>query len=173
MKVFPKKVGLEKLRSIKDVFRDRIVREYEFKAKSCAACETPGACCLDAHFVNVHISGLEAIEIGDRLNGLPPQVLASVESRIEDAIENYNLSDKGDTFLRTYACPLFEPGIGCLVHEVKPVACIAHACYEREEDLPPDALLHEVELKIDRVNDLTFGTNHRWLPIPVALNRSK
>ncbi|HNQ16416.1 MAG TPA: hypothetical protein PKM58_12680, partial [Pyrinomonadaceae bacterium] len=69
MKVFPKKVGLEKLRSIKDAFRDRIVREYEFKAKSCAACETPGACCLDAHFVNVHISGLEAIEIRDRLDG--------------------------------------------------------------------------------------------------------
>lgn len=173
MKVFPKKVGLEKLRSIKDAFRDQIVEGYEFRAKSCSTCETPGACCLDAHFVNVHVSRLEAVEIRDTLDRLPRDLRSRVESRVENAIENYNLSDEGDTFLRTYACPLFEPGIGCLVHDVKPAACIAHACYEREEDLPPDSLLDEVELKIDRLNDLTFGTNHRWLPIPVALNRSK
>lgn len=173
MKVFPKKVGLEKLRSVKDTFRDQIVREFEFRAKSCATCETPGACCLDAHFVNVHISRLEAMEIRDAIGGRPAEIRSRVESRIEDAIENYNLSDEGDTFLRTYACPLFEPGTGCLVHDVKPAACIAHACYEREDDLPPDELLDEVELKIDRLNDLTFGTNHRWLPIPVALERSK
>lgn len=173
MKAFPKKLGLEKLRAVKVAFRDRIVREYEFRAKNCATCETPGACCLDAHFVNVHISKLEAIEIRDALGELPPKLLSDVESRIDETIERFNLSDSGETFLRTYSCPLFERGVGCLVHDVKPAACIAHACYEREEELPPDALLDEVELKIDRLNDLTFGSRHQWLPIPVALKSLK
>ena len=34
------------------------------------ACPTKGACCLDAHFVNVHISKLEAAAIVKTLENL-------------------------------------------------------------------------------------------------------
>ena len=63
MRLISEKQGLEKLRRLKDDFAVRIRLDFENKAKSCMTCETPGACCLDAHFVNVRISRLEAAAI--------------------------------------------------------------------------------------------------------------
>ncbi len=154
---------------MKDAFRQKIVDRYEFRAKSCATCETKGACCLDAHFVNVHVSRLEAVVMRRKIACLDPDLRTRIETRIERSITDYKLDEAIDTFSVTYACPLFEPGIGCTVHEVKPAACITHACYEREEDLPPDQLLDDIEMKIDRLNRQAYGSSEAWKSIPVAL----
>ena len=74
---------------------------------------------------------------------------------------------------KTYACPLFEKGVGCLVHNsAKPLPCIAHACYEREADLPPDELLTEREIKIAELNRKVYGRAEPPVPIPVAIASS-
>jgi Fe-S-cluster containining protein len=169
MKRISEKEGSKKLADLKDAFRTRIVDEYEFRAKSCQSCETKGACCLDAHFVNVHISRLEAVAMRRKLDALPIDFREIVDARIGETIEHFKLDEAIDTFAATYACPLFEKGIGCLVHDVKPAACIAHACYERKEDLPPDQLLDDVEAEIERLNRRTYGASVPWLPIPVGL----
>jgi len=137
-------------------------------------CETQGACCLDAHFVNVHISRLEAVAIRDVLKKLPETKQAEIQARVDDTIEKYGLRAEGDTYARTFACPLFEKGIGCLVHESgKPVPCITHACYENIADLPPDELQTEQEKRIDDLNTQTYGRRHPWLPLPLAIRESR
>jgi Fe-S-cluster containining protein len=173
MKPLSEKQALLKLRKLKNDFRARIKQNYELRAKDCATCETKGACCLDAHFVNVHITRLEAALIGEELQKLAPEKQQEIQIRIAGAIEKYDLSDKGDTFRKTFACPLFEKNIGCLIHSVKPAACIAHACYERREDLPPDELQAETEEKIERLDEQTYKKFPRWLPLPVYLSGKK
>src|SRR6186997_288376 len=129
MKPLSETIALEKLHELKTDFTERIKSEYEHRAKSCATCETPGACCLDAHFVNVHITRLEAKAIRSVIDRLPEVHRAEIQARIEETISRYQLNAEGDTFSKTYACPLFEKGIGCLVHERgKPLPCITHAC---------------------------------------------
>lgn len=128
---------------------------------------TPGACCLDAHFVNVRVSRLETAAIDKHLSTLSPAAKEAVEKRSRVAIEKY-LLDEDPT--NTYACPLYETGVGCLVHDVaKPLPCIAHACYESESDLPPDSLVAEKELEIDSLNERVYGRSAQWLPIPLAI----
>src|SRR5688572_33139490 len=78
-------IGL--LHSMKTGFAKTIRNGYEHRAKSCATCETPGACCLDAHFVNVRIARLEAVAIGRRLNELSPAHREAVYLRIHDTIK--------------------------------------------------------------------------------------
>lgn len=174
MKPLSESQSVAKLQELKSEFADRIRRDYEHRAKSCAACPTQGACCLDAHFVNVHITGLEAVAIGRVLEKLPPQKKREVLARIDQAVSDYGLSSDGDTFAQTYACPLFEKGIGCLVHaEAKPLPCIAHACYEKNEDLPPERLLAEQEAIVERLNELTYRTPATLLPLPVWLVNRK
>jgi len=170
MRYISEKRALAKLQNIKDVFADTIRNDCEHRAKSCATCETPGACCLDAHFVNVRITGLEAVAINHRLSELSPEHREGVYTRIDEAIKRYGLSDQADASSLTYACPLFEKGIGCLVHHRgKPLPCIAHACYERKEDLPPGELLTERELEVDRLNERVYRKRTKWLPLPVAV----
>ena len=159
-----------KLRELKNDFRAAVKQNYEHRAKDCGTCETKGACCLDAHFVNVHVTRLEAVLIGEELQKLAPEKQKEIRIRIAGAIEKYDLSDKGDTFQQTFACPLFEKNIGCLIHSVKPAACIAHACYERREDLPPDELQAETEEKIERLDERTYRKFSRWLPLPLYLS---
>ena len=167
MRFISEKQGLEKLRLLKEDFAERIRSDFEKNAKSCATCETPGACCLDAHFVNVRISQLEAKAIRGALEELPDELRDGVHRRIERAIEEYRL-DAGDD--NTYACPLFEKGTGCLVHtKAKPLPCIQHACYENEKDLPPDELLAEQEGRVDRVNRRVYGRKSKLTPLPVAI----
>ncbi|HLA94204.1 MAG TPA: hypothetical protein VK612_00680 [Pyrinomonadaceae bacterium] len=171
MKILPKNAGLERLSQLRSEFAERIREGYENKARSCAVCTTPGACCLDEHFVNVHISRLEAAAIAQRINKLPEAKRDEVYARVEAAISRYGLED-GDTFSRTFACPLYERGTGCLVHDTaKPLPCIAHACYDKKEDLPPGELLAEQEIRIDALNRRVYGKHSKCLPLPVAIRR--
>lgn len=173
MKTVSEKQSLIKLRALKNDFRKLIRQNYEQHAKDCLTCETQGACCIDAHFVNVHITQLEAVLILEELKKLAPEKQKEIYSRISETIKNYDLTSEGDTFAKTFACPLFEKGIGCLIHAVKPVPCINHACYERKEDLPPDELQTEAQNKIERLNEQTYKKFPQWLPLPVFLNQIK
>jgi hypothetical protein len=169
MKPLGEKRALEKLHALKTSFAARVKNDYEHRAKSCVTCETPGACCLDAHFVNVHITRLEAVAIRGVIDGLTNR--DEINKRVDETIEKYELSNDGDSFSKTYACPLFEKGIGCIVHERgKPLPCIAHACYENKEDLPPDELVVEQEGLVEKLNELTYRKKTRWRPLPVAIN---
>ena len=170
MKPLSEKQALLKLDELKSNFRRNIKQNYEHRAKSCATCETKGACCLDAHFVNVHITKLEAVSIARSFADFTPEKQREIQDRITETIEKYELSTEGDTFAKTYACPLFEQNVGCIIHEIKPIPCIAHACYERAEDLPPDELQKNAELKIERLNEHTYKQFTTWLPLPVWLN---
>src|SRR4051794_36106582 len=127
MKFLSETRALEHLRKIQDGARSDAA-SYEQRAQSCLTCRTPGACCLDEHFVNVHISRLEAVLIDRTLSGLANA--GEIRGKIRTTVERYELSAEGDTFNKTYACPLYERGTGCLVHtQGKPIPCIMHACY--------------------------------------------
>lgn len=161
--------ALEKLKAQKAVYQENIRLSYEHRAKDCLTCEAQGICCTDAHFVNVQITRLEAKAIDDVLRGLGADKRNEVIERAEATVEKYRLDINGDA---TYSCPLFEPGIGCLVHkEAKPIPCIQHACYENKEDLPPDALQFEQEELVQNLNTQTYGSKWTWVAIPVWLAR--
>lgn len=162
--------ALNTLAAIRNEFASKIRENFEHKAKACSSCETPGACCLDEHFVNVRISRIEAVAIKQRLESLIEASREQVYARVERAIEAYGLADSGDTYQQTYACPLYEKGTGCLVHDTaKPLPCIAHACYKKKEDLPPGELLAKREIEVDKLNERVYGKPAQWLPIPVAI----
>lgn len=164
MKILAETKALFRLTEIRNEFRELIGREYEHRAKSCASCETPGACCLDAHFVNVRITRLEATAIRNALLRLPDEMRERVFARNEKVAEGMNARST-----EKYSCPLFEKGIGCLVHHTaKPLPCIAHACYERKEFLPPDDLLVERETEIEKLNRRVFRST-TFIPIPLAI----
>ena len=170
MKMLSEKQALLKLQKIKTDFQNSIKENYEYRAKDCAVCPTQGICCTDAHFVNVHITKLEAVAIEKALEKLSKEKQSEVYQRAEQTVEKYNLSAEGDTFAQTYSCPLFERGVGCLVHsEGKPVPCIQHACYENKADLPPDELQQKIETRIETLNKLTYRNAPVWLPIPLWL----
>lgn len=166
--------ALTALRRVKLKYQKHLQFAYEDAAQDCATCPTVGACCLDAHFVNVHITRLEAVAIAEKLATLPAPVRQAVKLRAQDAISDYNLSDEGDTFARTFACPLFVHGVGCLVHEGgnKPAPCIQHACYENAADMPPIGLQARVEAEIESLNTEVYGTDWRWRPLPLWLAQS-
>ncbi len=160
MKFIAQKAGIERLAKIREGFRDEIAARFEHRAKACSSCETPGACCLDEHFVNVRVSRLEAAAINDAVRSLDADVRSAVFSRLE----------KIDAEAEFYACPLYQTGVGCLVHDTaKPLPCIAHACYERREDLPPDGLLSVREIEIDDLNRRVYGRSRPMMPIHAAL----
>ncbi len=172
MKPVSQTQALARLKSLKDDFKSQITETFEHRAKSCLTCETQGACCLDAHFVNVHISPLEGVAIKQIIEKFPEHLRSEIYARIDDAIEKYSLTAEGDTFTQTFACPLFEKGTGCLAHnDGKPLACITHACYENERDLPPGHLQAEQEDLVDDLNTRTYGRPQPWLPLPLAIRR--
>lgn len=171
MKTVSEKQALVKLRQLKTDFQNHIRENYEFKAKNCLTCETKGECCTDAHFVNVHITRLEAVAIQIELRKLPFEKQVEIEARIKNAIEKYDLKSSGDTFAQTFACPLFEKEIGCTIHFAgKPAPCMHHACYENKADLPPDELQTEIESEIEKLNKQTYKQLPKWLPLPVFLH---
>ena len=154
-------------------FQTHIKLNYEHRALSCRACPTPGVCCTDAHFVNVHITRLEAVAIRDTLARTPrlsEDERRAVYVRARAAVVRYGLVSSGDTFAQTFSCPLFMKGAGCLVHQrAKPAPCVQHACYEDWADVPPlDAQWRE-EGRIARLNAEVYGTAWEWLPLPVWL----
>lgn len=166
--------ALSELRELKTAYRNFIKINYEPRAANCETCPTKGACCLDEHFVNVHITKLEAVAIRKALEKLSAEKQAEIYRRATETVEKYDLKSAGDTFAKTFACPLFEKEIGCLVHsEGKPAPCISHACYENREDLPPEFLQEKVELKIEKLNKRTYGKEFSWLPLPVWLELIK
>jgi len=173
MKTLAETKAINKLEILKGEYKKLISENYEHRAKSCLTCETKGACCVDEHFVNVHITKLEAVLIREKLQKYSAERQFQIYDRIENAVEKYDLKSEGDTFSQTFACPLFEKETGCLVHAVKPVPCIQHACYERKEDLPPDELQTETEEKIENLNEQTYRKPAQWLPLPVWISKIK
>src|SRR5688500_5956974 len=162
MRLLSERAGIDRLAKIREDFRGEIVAGFEPRSKPCSTCETPGVCCLDEHVVNLRVSRLEAAAMRNAVSELDAEARTGVFSRLSKI-------DKDAEF---YACPLFRSGIGCLVHNTaKPLPCIAHACYERKEDLPPDELLAEREVEIDKLNRRVYGKTQASLPIPLALNR--
>jgi hypothetical protein len=171
MKMLSETQALTELQRLKKAYQSFIKTNYEHRAADCETCPTKGACCLDAHFVNVHITRLEAVAIRKTLSKLDAEKQKEIYERAKETVEKYDLKSTGDTFAQTYACPLFEKGVGCLVHtEGKPSPCISHACYENETDLPPENLQLEVENQIERLNKRVYGSFENWLPLPVWLN---
>ena len=163
--------ALNMLERVRDEFRES-VEPYEIKAKSCSTCDTRGACCLDAHFVNVRISRLEAVAINGAIAELSEPIKSSIYKRIDQAIERFGLDELSGE--KTYACPLFDRDIGCVVHNTaKPLPCINHACYERREDLPPDELLEAAELDIDALNRKVYGEPVPIVSLPVAIKAAE
>lgn len=165
------------LQRVKTAYQKFIRDNFEFAAADCQTCPTFGACCTDAHFVNVHITRLEAVAIRESIENNPNLSRDEKQdcfARARQTIEKYDLkSDAKDTFSQTYACPLFVPRVGCLVHHdgAKPTPCIQHACYERETDLPPACLQDNAERKIEQLNCEVYKDDWRWLPLPIALNQ--
>ena len=161
MKILAEKKAIELLTEIRNGFAENVRTNFEHRAKSCLTCNTPGACCLDEHFVNVRISRLEAVAIGGVFDSLAAERRETVIERIADSIERYGLDEREDP-LKTYACPLYEKGTGCLVHlRAKPLPCIQHACYESAAR--PAA--------VDDLNRRTFARRQPLLAIPTALER--
>ena len=172
MKFISESEALKRLKNLKSAYQDLIQTKYETKAKSCLTCSVQGVCCTDAHFVNVHITRLEAIAIRDALVKFKEEKQREIFTRVEETVRKYNLNSDDDTFAKTFACPLFEKGVGCLIHKYgKPIPCIQHACYENREDLPPDELQTAKESQIERLNSKTYGKNFSWLPLPVCLQK--
>ena len=71
MRFYSEKTALEHLAEVRRQFADQIRNGFEHAAKDCQTCETKGACCLDAHFVNVRITRLEAVAIVREIERLP------------------------------------------------------------------------------------------------------
>lgn len=170
MKRLPEKKALAALRKLQKSFAEAIRDDFEHRAASCLTCSTPGDCCLDAHFVNVHVSKLEAKAIKRAIRQFDEALRERINARVEKAITTNKLSTEGNTYDQKFACPLFEKGVGCLVHEAgKPVACTMHACYEDARDLPPHELQIVQERRIDDLNARTYGRRDAWLPLPLAI----
>jgi hypothetical protein len=163
--------ALRELKQLKRNYQRRIAFAYEHAARPCAECPAAGVCCRDAHFVNVHVTRLEAVAIREKLAEWDEATRRAFYERARATVAQYGLSDEGNTYAQTYACPLFAAGVGCLVHEggAKPAPCVQHACYEREEDLPPLSLQARVEAQTERLNEAVYGADWRWRPLPLWL----
>lgn len=171
MKMLSETKALIELGKLKNEYQTFVKATYEPLAKSCETCKTKGACCLDAHFVNVHITRLEAVAVRKTLENLSEEKRREIYERAAETVKKYDLKSSGDTFKKTFACPLFERSVGCLVHKNgKPAPCISHGCYEKKEDLPPEILHEEIENEIERLNEKTYRSDATWLPIPVWLD---
>jgi len=165
--------ALAQLQRVKSSYQSFIKLNYEHAATDCRTCPARGVCCTDAHFVNVHITRLEAVAIRETLARTPRLSDAgrrAVYERAAEAARRFNLSASGDTFDQTFSCPLYEPTVGCLVHQrAKPAPCIQHACYENWEDLPPASLQSRTEHRIEQLNTEIYGAAWAWLPVPLWL----
>lgn len=172
---FTEQHGLARLQRVKASYQTHIVLNYEHAAADCRTCPVRGTCCTDAHFVNVHITRLEAVSIRETLERTPrldAPARRDVYTRAREAVARYGLRAlaSGETFAQTYACPLYEPEVGCLVHRrAKPAPCIQHACYENWEDLPPHSLQSRAEHRIEQLNTAVYGAAWAWLPTPLWL----
>jgi len=165
--------ALARLQREKAAFRSHVIKNYEHAARDCRTCPTAGVCCTDAHFVNVHVTRLEAVAFRETLERTPRlgrEDRRRVYARSREAVARYALRPSGDTFAQTFSCPLFEPGVGCLVHRrAKPAPCIQHACYDAWEDVPPVESQWRTERRVEQLNVETYGAAWAWLPLPLWL----
>ena len=165
--------ALARLQRSKAAFQTHVKLNFEHRALDCRACPTPGVCCTDAHFVNVNITRLEAVAIRETIRRTPrltDDERRAVYSRARAAVARYGLTASGDTFARTFACPLFVRGVGCLVHRrAKPAPCIQHACYKDWADVPPLSSQWREERRVEQLNAGVYGAAWEWLPLPLWL----
>jgi hypothetical protein len=165
--------ALAHLQRSKAAFQTHVKLNFEHKALDCRACPTPGVCCTDAHFVNVHITRLEAVAVRETIERTPrltDEERRAVYARAREAVGRYGLTAAGDTFAQTYSCPLFVKDVGCLVHRrAKPAPCIQHACYDDWLDVPPPASQWREERRVEQLNSEVYGAAWAWLPLPVWL----
>ncbi|MBI4851476.1 MAG: hypothetical protein HY819_06760 [Acidobacteria bacterium] len=175
MHKFSETKALVQLRRVKQGFSNYISQNYAAKAKDCRTCTI--VCCQDSDFVNVNITRLEALAIWHTLKNssrVNPEKFQEIIKRTRKAITKYNLKATGDTFSQTYSCPLFEEGIGCLVHwKAKPAPCIQHGCYEDWHDLPDTKEFAQVEHKVETLNKRVYNAQEaeNYATIPIWLIR--
>jgi hypothetical protein len=165
--------AVARLKRGKADFQTHVKLNFEHRALDCRVCPTPGVCCTDAHFVNVHITRLEAVAIRDAL-ALTPRLSdeqrRAVYLRARDCVGRYGLGAGAGSFGQTFSCPLFVKGTGCLVHRrAKPAPCVQHACYEDWADVPPLDTQWREERRVERLNTEVYGAAWEWLPLPVWL----
>src|SRR5947209_20409559 len=124
--------ALVQLQRVKTSYQSFIKSTYEHAAQDCRTCPTRGVCCTDEHFVNVHITRLEAVAIRETLARTPrldEKGKRAVYERAREAVERYKLTAAGDTFKQTYSCPLYDPSVGGLAHARRNLApCFPPAC---------------------------------------------
>lgn len=173
MRNIPETKALVQLRRVKQGFSNYITQHYSAKAKDCRKCDT--VCCQDSSFVNVNITRLEAIAIWKTLKNssrVNKEKFQEIIERTYKAIEKYKLKNSGDTFSQTYSCPLFENGIGCLVHwKAKPAPCIQHGCYDDWRDLPDTKEFARVERRVEELNNRVCNNQEQdfYATIPIWL----
>jgi len=63
--------ALAQLQKSKASYQSFIKLNYESAAEDCKTCDTAGQCCTDEHFVNVHITRLEAVAIRETIERTP------------------------------------------------------------------------------------------------------
>src|SRR5688572_29333139 len=98
--------AVARLKRGKAAFQTHIKLNFEHRALDCRACPTPGVCCTDAHFVNVHITRLEAVAIRDTLALTPrldDEARRAVYTRARDCVARYGLGASGDSFAQTFS----------------------------------------------------------------------
>src|ERR671939_715752 len=86
--------ALAHLQRVKASYQSFIKINYEHRAEDCRVCTTRGVCCTDAHFVNVHITRLEAVAIRETLRRTPrltQEERRAVYDRAREAVERYGL----------------------------------------------------------------------------------
>lgn len=173
MRKISEQAALARLQRAKANYQSHIKVEYEHAARDCRTCPTPGVCCTDAHFVNVHITRLEAVAIRETLARTPrltDEARRAVYRRAQETVTRFGLRKRDETYAQTYSCPLFEPQVGCLVHRrAKPAPCIQHACYDNWADVPPIDLQWRTEHRIEQLNERVYGQAWNWLPTPLWL----
>ncbi|MEJ7711429.1 MAG: hypothetical protein WKF84_16585 [Pyrinomonadaceae bacterium] len=174
MKRLTEQQAVAQLQRVKTSYQSLIKKAYEPAALACKDCPSIGVCCTDAHFVNVHITRLEAVAIRGTLERTPrltAEHRRAIYRRAAATVAQYNLRPTAsDSFRQNFSCPLFEPGIGCVVHRrAKPSPCIQHACYDNWEDVPPAELQWRTEHRVERLNNQVYGQSWTWLPIPLWL----
>ena len=173
MRKISEQEALAWLQRTKASYQSHIKVVYEHAARDCRACPTAGVCCTDAHFVNVHITRLEAVAIRETLARSPrltDEARRAVYRRARESVTRFDLQKRDETYQQTYSCPLFERQVGCLVHRrAKPAPCIQHACYDNWADVPPVDLQWRTEHRIEQLNEQVYGAAWGWLPTPLWL----
>ena len=165
--------ALARLQRLKAAYQTHVKLNFEPAARDCRTCPTAGVCCTDAHFVNVHVTRLEAVALRETIRRTPrltDDERRAVYARAREAVARYGLRAGGDTYAQTFSCPLYVPRAGCLVHRrAKPAPCIQHACYDSWEDVPPVGLQWRTESRVERLNEQVYGAEWGWLPLPLWL----